>query len=91
MPANMKKAGIKYKKGGENYYKSGGSLKAVPTGNKGLGMLPTEVRNKMGYMEKGGEKLLTKMTYGGSMDMVQPMIKKYGGACKTPTSLKRRK
>ena len=30
------------------------NLKPVPKGNKGLGKLPTEVRNKMGYMEKGG-------------------------------------
>ena len=33
----------------------GGSLKAVPAGNKGLKKLPTEVRNKMGYMKKGGK------------------------------------
>ena len=90
MPANMKKAGMKYKKGGENYYQSGGSLKAVPKGNKGLGMLPTEVRNKMGYMKGGGEKLLTKMTYGGMADMAIPMQMKYGGACKTPRSLKKK-
>ena len=33
----------------------GGSLKAVPAGNKGLKKLPTEVRNKMGFMKKGGK------------------------------------
>ena len=33
----------------------GGSLKAVPADNKGLKKLPTEVRNKMGYMKKGGK------------------------------------
>jgi len=32
----------------------GGSLKSVPAGNKGLKKLPTEVRNKMGFMKKGG-------------------------------------
>jgi hypothetical protein len=32
----------------------GKNLKPVPEGNKGLGKLPTEVRNKMGYMAKGG-------------------------------------
>ncbi len=32
----------------------GGSLKAVPADNKGLKKLPTEVRNKMGFMKKGG-------------------------------------
>ena len=30
------------------------SLKKVPSGNKGLSKLPTSVRNKMGYMNKGG-------------------------------------
>ena len=34
--------------------KMGGSLKSVPAGNKGLKKLPTEVRNKMGFMKKGG-------------------------------------
>ena len=36
-------------------YKAGGKLKAVPAGNKGLSKLPTSVRNKMGYMKKGGK------------------------------------
>jgi hypothetical protein len=30
------------------------ALKPVPEGNKGLKKLPTEVRNKMGFMAKGG-------------------------------------
>ena len=29
-------------------------MKKVPSKNKGLGKLPTSVRNKMGYMKKGG-------------------------------------
>ena len=29
-------------------------MKKVPAENKGLKKLPTEVRNKMGYMAKGG-------------------------------------
>ena len=29
-------------------------LKPVPEDNKGLGKLPQEVRNKMGYMRMGG-------------------------------------
>ena len=33
----------------------GKNLKPVPKGNKGLGKLPTEVRNKMGFMKKGGQ------------------------------------
>ena len=32
----------------------GGTLKSVPEGNKGLSKLPTSVRNKMGFMKKGG-------------------------------------
>ena len=31
------------------------ALKPVPKDNKGLGKLPTGVRNKMGFMKKGGE------------------------------------
>ena len=33
----------------------GGSLKPVPADNKGLKKLPTKVRNKMGFMKKGGK------------------------------------
>jgi hypothetical protein len=45
----------------------GGSLKAVPEGNKGLKKLPTDVRNKMGYMKKGGScRGMGKATRGGS-------------------------
>jgi hypothetical protein len=35
--------------------KDGGSLKQVPSDSKGLSKLPTEVRNKMGYMKAGGK------------------------------------
>ena len=35
--------------------KNGGrALKPVPAGKKGLSKLPTKVRNKMGFMKKGG-------------------------------------
>lgn len=46
--------------------KGGGGLKSVPTGSKGKGLskLPTEVRNKMGYMKKGGKVM--KMRGGGA-------------------------
>jgi hypothetical protein len=35
----------------------GGSLKAVPEGKKGKGLkkLPKKVRNKMGFMKRGGK------------------------------------
>ena len=41
-------------------------LKSVPEGNKGKGLskLPTKVRNKMGYMKKGGKVM--KMRGGGA-------------------------
>ena len=46
--------------------KGGGGLKSVPAGSKGKGLskLPTEVRNKMGYMKKGGKVM--KMRGGGA-------------------------
>ena len=40
-----------------------GKLKPVPADNKGLGKLPTEVRNKMGFMKRGGK--VEKMNGGG--------------------------
>ena len=43
--------------------KSGGKMKDVPAGNKGLSKLPTEVRNKMGYKAYGGK--MKKMKMGG--------------------------
>jgi len=43
--------------------KDGGSLKDIPSSNVGLGKLPTEVRNKMGFRASGGK--VTKMSMGG--------------------------
>ena len=45
--------------------KDGGSLKPVPAGKKGLKKLPTKVRNKMGYMKKGGKVGMGKAMRGG--------------------------
>ena len=42
---------------------AGGALKSVPTKNVGLKKLPTNVRNKMGYMKKGG--MAKKYNKGG--------------------------
>jgi hypothetical protein len=39
-------------------------LKKIPADNKGLPMLSEEVRNKMGYMKKGGK---LEYMYGGMM------------------------
>ena len=47
---------VKKMGGGRIKKKMGGSLKPVdPKTQKGLSKLPTEVRNKMGYMKKGGK------------------------------------
>ena len=52
-------------------------LKSVPSGNKGLKKLPTEVRNKMGYMAKGGAVMKAK---GGSVKMAKGgSVKMAGG------------
>jgi len=77
-PAFAKKVGIS-KSVGEEFMKadktkkfgSGGALKEVDSSdNPGLSKLPTEVRNKMGYMKKGGmaKKCMKK---GGMTDMAQ--------------------
>ena len=50
MNARKKNMGLKMAEGGP----VGSGLKPVPSGNKGLSKLPTPVRNKMGYMKKGG-------------------------------------
>ena len=43
----------------------GGSLKKVQPHQKGLKKLPTKVRNKMGYMKKGGRVGMGKALRGG--------------------------
>jgi hypothetical protein len=77
-PAFAKKVGIS-KSVGEEFMKadktkkfgSGGSLKAVDASeNPGLSKLPTEARNKMGYMKKGGMAKKC-MKEGGMTDMAQ--------------------
>ena len=57
----MMDGGMARGKGGKTYqhnYATGGSvtdhLQPVPAGNKGLSKLPKDVRNKMGYMKRGG-------------------------------------
>jgi hypothetical protein len=76
-PKFAKKVGIS-KSVGEEFMKadktkkfgSGGALKAVDSSdNPGLSKLPTEVRNKMGYMKKGG--MAKKYKEGGMADIAQ--------------------
>jgi hypothetical protein len=52
--------------GGKAKMAGGGDLKDVPSGNKGLGKLPTAVRNKMGFKKYGGK---AKMMGGGKVHM----------------------
>jgi hypothetical protein len=56
LAASRRDATKTFKRGGRVKKMGGGSLKAVnPKTQKGLSKLPTEVRNKMGYMKKGGK------------------------------------
>ena len=95
-PKAAKRLGIP-KSVGEEFMKAdkgkkfgaGGSLKAVDSSdNPGLSKLPTEVRNKMGYMKKGGmamKKGMHKMADGKMMkdsDMPKKKMKMGGMAYK---------
>ena len=64
----MKAAGKKPKKMAD-----GGELKEVPEDNTGLSKLPTEVRNKMGYMKEGGK---TKSTVNAAGNYTKPDLRK---------------
>jgi len=64
----MKAAGKKPKKMAE-----GGDLKEVPDDSKGLAKLPTDVRNKMGYMKEGG-KAKSKVNEAGNY--TKPSLRK---------------
>jgi len=55
-----------YEKMKNNTYAKGGkALKSVKPSQKGLKKLPTKVRNKMGYMKKGGRVGMGKAMRGG--------------------------
>lgn len=45
--------------------KTGGPLRPIPAGNKGLPNLPTAVRNKMGFKKRGGR--IVKRAIGGGV------------------------
>ena len=57
-------------------YKSG-SLKKVPAKSKGLKKLPTPVRNKMGFMSKGGR--VQKAAGGGLYANIHAKQKRIAG------------
>ena len=102
-PKAAKRLGIKQSVGKEfmsadkgKKFKEGGMLKEVDSSeNPGLSKLPTEVRNKMGYMKKGGmakgyakggcatksdAKMIAKKEVKGHESSMHGMKK--GGACK---------
>ena len=102
-PAFAKKVGVPMKVAKEfnkadkgKKFASGGALKEVDSSeNPGLSKLPTEVRNKMGYMKKGGmakgyakggcatksdAKMIAKKEVKGHESSMHKMKK--GGACK---------
>ena len=64
--------------GSKMKYGKGGSLDPVPSGKKykGLRMLSTEVRNKMGYMAMGG---VPEYGHGGPVKFTRNS--KRGGRC----------
>jgi hypothetical protein len=74
-PKFAKKVGVS-KSVGEDYmkadksrkFKEGGLKETDSESNPGLAKLPTEVRNKMGYMKKGGMTKMRKYAEGGEMD-----------------------
>ena len=52
----------------------GGALKAVPEDNPGLGKLPEEVRNRMGYKSMGGPLYAAEGREISNADMLRQMI-----------------
>ena len=52
------------------------ALKPVPKDNKGLGKLPTEVRNKMGFMAKGGRVMPKPMKAQAKPARAKPTMTK---------------
>ena len=64
--------------------KDGGAMKPVDSSkNPGLSKLPSEVRNKMGYMKKGGKPkangLAVMIAIGSPMKGEKKPVKKMGG------------
>ena len=74
-PAFAKKVGIPQSVGKDfstadkgKKFKEGGTMKPVDAKkNPGMAKLPTAVRNKMGYMKKGGMAKMRKFADGGEM------------------------
>lgn len=78
---------------------AGGGLKPIPKGNKGLPKLPKSVRNKMGYMAKGGgvedsNKYLVRYSQTNQqvevLEDIIPVLNKYGIKLNYGTSVGKR-
>jgi len=83
---------------GKKKMKKGGKLKPVDSKkNPGLAKLPTEVRNKMGYMAYGGKmsKSDKEFMYGGSFQKVSEkkneMMNRFSGAIEAKFGTKKPK
>ena len=83
-PSFAKKAGVPQSVGKEfneadkgRKFSKGGDMKSVDTEkNPGLAKLPTDVRNKMGYMKKGG---MAKADMKQDKTMMQKAVNKHEG------------
>ena len=86
-PAFAKKAGVPQSVGKEfnnankgKTFKQGGNMKPVDTKkNPGVAKLPTAVRNKMGFMKKGGMAEGEKSDMKQDKAMMQKAVNKHEG------------
>ena len=65
-------------------------MKPVPEGNKGKGLskLPTDVRNKMGFMKKGGKLTSNKAKIKKVTTGLRKAVKAHTGQAKMLSSIK---
>ena len=73
--------------------KDGGMLKAVKPSQKGLAKLPKKVRNKMGYMKKGGKvKKFPDLTGDGKVTRADVLKGRgvFAAGGKVPENIKKR-
>jgi len=73
--------------------RAAGGLRPVPEGNKGKGLskLPTDVRNKMGFMKKGGKLTSNKAKINKVKTGLRKAVKAHTGQAKMLGSIKLKK
>ena len=73
--------------------RAAGGLRPVPQGNKGKGLskLPTDVRNKMGFMKKGGKLTSNKAKINKVKTGLKKAVKAHTGQAKMLGSIKLKK